>query len=88
MLKKYKGPLILPLEPGEDPTIPIGASQGTSGDIDMFSFADDVPANIRTMIELNCDDIDYADMDTNDDYVITMTEFQTWYDANKDHLAW
>ena len=83
MVKKiYYRPTILPLEPEEDPEIPIGGSQGTSGDIDMFSFASDVPENIRILIELNCDDIDYADIDgENGDYVLTYDEIMAWINA-------
>ena len=83
MVKKvYYKPTILPLQPEDDPTIPIGGSQGTIGDIDMFSFADDITPDIMLQIQLYADDIDFADMDADNDLVITKQEFMNWVNEN------
>ena len=71
------------LEPGDDPTIVIGGSQGTSGYDSPYTFSG-IDQSILDLIELNCDDFDLQDMDTNHDYVITQAEFQAWFDAHQD----
>lgn len=82
--KKYNSPIILfegDLTPGEDPTIIIGPSQGTSGFDSPYTFGDGISENDLDMIDLNCDDFDLADMDSNDDYLITAEEFNAWLEA-------
>jgi len=80
--RKYKSPLLMDLTPGGDTTIDIGGSQGSSGYDSMFSFSG-ISDDILLEIELYCDDIDLAEMDTDGDYVITLAEFQAWYNANQ-----
>ncbi len=84
MKRKYNSPLLMTLTPGEGPIIPIGPSQGTSGEVSQFSFSG-IDDDTLDLIYLNCDDIDLADMDTNDDFVITLAEFEAWYEEN---LPW
>jgi len=79
--KKYISPIIhLGLEPTEDPEIDFGYSQGTSGFDSMWSF-EGISQDDLDMIELNCDDLDLADMDLNGDYIITADEFDAWLTA-------
>lgn len=76
----YKSPVFnenSTLTPDDDPTIVIGPSQGTSGDESIFKFSG-ISQDDLDMIELNCDDIDLAAMDANEDYIITDEEFQAW----------
>ena len=61
--------------------IEIGASQGTSGTENVFTF-DGIPSDILALIELHCDDLDLGDMDADGNYIITLAEFQAWYEAN------
>ncbi|MCR5450709.1 MAG: hypothetical protein K6F23_15090 [Solobacterium sp.] len=80
--KKYRSPIILTLEPGEDPNISFGGSQGTSGNDSQWTFSfSGISDYDLDMIELNCDDLDLQDMDANGDYVITDSEFQGWLAA-------
>lgn len=76
--RNYKSPLLLGITPGDDPTIVIGGSQGTIGDIDQYSFSSGIPAGEMDLIYANCDDTDFAQMDTNNDYEITYAEYQAW----------
>lgn len=78
--KSYRSPMLLALNPDNDPTIVIGSSQGTSGYDSQFSF--DVDSATKALIDANCDDIDIADMDTNHDRVITQSEYDAWYAEN------
>ena len=80
--RKYKSPFLMDLTPGGDTTIDIGGSQGSSGYDSMFTFSG-IDDDILSMIDANCDDIDLAEMDTDGDYVITLAEFEAWYDANQ-----
>ena len=75
-------PLVLTggMTPGDDPTIPIGGSQGTSGNESMWTFSGISDEDLG-LIELNCDDMDLQDMDENRDNVITNEEFQKWLAA-------
>ncbi len=38
--------------------------------------------DIIAMIEANCDDTDLKDMDTTGDYIISLAEYEAWYEAN------
>ena len=82
--KIYMSPIILSggLNPGDDPSIVFGDSKGTSGNQSMFTF-DGIDDDTLTLIDANCDDLDLQDMDANGDYVITLAEFNAWYDANQ-----
>ena len=64
----------------EDPTIIIGPSQGTSGYDSRYSF-EGIDEDNMAMIDLNCDDFDLQDMDTDENYVITLAEFEAWLEA-------
>lgn len=81
--RNYKSPLLLGITPGSDPTIVIGGSQGTIGDIDQYSFTG-IPAEEMDLIYANCDDTDFAQMDTNNNYVITKAEYDAW----KEQYGW
>ncbi len=78
--KTYIRPFLNELEPGDDPIIVIGGSQGTSGYDNPWTF-NGISQEDLDMIELNCDDFDLQDMDTNGDYIITSDEFDTWLTA-------
>ena len=82
--RTYYRPLILPLEPGDDPGIVIGGSQDTSGWDPRWAF-DGIDEDTMTMIELNCGDFDLQDMDTNGDYLVTLAEFTAWWDSFPDN---
>lgn len=82
MAKKKYTSVWMELEPGDDPVIVIGGSQGTSGYDSPYTFSG-IDQSTLDMIELNCDDFDLKDMDTNGDYVITLAEFDAWYAANQ-----
>jgi hypothetical protein len=71
---------MLMLEPGVDPGVSFGGSQGTSGYDPMWSFVG-ISQEDLDMIELNCDDLDLQDMDANSNYEITNEEFQAWLEA-------
>ena len=71
---------MLMLEPGDDPGISFGGSQGTGGYDSMWTFVG-ISQDDLDMIELNCDDLDLQDMDTSGDGVITYAEFQAWLTA-------
>lgn len=81
MAKKTYVTAWMDLDDEGDVVIEFGASQGTSGTENVFTF-DGIPSDILDLIELNCDDIDLAEMDTNHNLIITMAEFQAWYEAN------
>ena len=70
------------LTPSDDPIIPIGPSQGSSGYDSPYTFSG-IDADTIALIELNCDDFDLADMDVDGDYEITLAEFTAWYEANE-----
>ncbi len=74
--KTYVSP-ILGLNPGDDPSIIIGGSQGTSGFDSMWTFSG-ISQDDLDLIELNCDDMDLQGMDENGDYIITLAEFEAW----------
>ena len=82
--KNYTIPVLMDLEPGDDPIIVIGGSQGTIGQDDQFTFSG-IDDETLDLIYANCDDIDFAEMDTNGDLVITLAEFQAWFDT---HQPW
>ncbi len=82
MAKKKYTSVWMELEPGDDPVIVIGGSQGTSGYDSPYTFSG-IDQDTLDLIELNCDDFDLKDMDTNGDYVITLAEFDAWYEANE-----
>ena len=75
---------MLMLEPGDDPGVSFGGSQGTSGYDSMWTFVG-ISQDDLDMIELNCDDLDLQDMDANGNYEITNEEFQAWLEA---HGGW
>lgn len=79
--KTYIRPFLNELEPGEDPIIVHGGSQGTSGYDSQWKFSG-IDEDTLALIEANCDDYDLQDMDTNDDYVITLAEYEAWYEQN------
>ena len=81
MAKKRYTSAWMDLDP-EDPTIIIGPSQGTSGYDSPYSF-EGIDEDTMAMIELNCDDFDFKDMDTDGNYVITLAEFEAWFDATE-----
>lgn len=81
MAKKKYTSTWMELEPGEDPVIIIGGSQGTSGYDSPYTFSG-IDQSILDLINLNCDDFDLKDMDTNGDYVITNDEFQAWLEVH------
>ena len=80
--KKYISPILMDLEPGDDPIIDFGASQGTSGYDSQWTFSG-IDQGTLDLIELNCDDTDLQDMDSDGDFVITLSEFEAWYEANE-----
>ena len=78
--KTYKSPIFFSgeLPVGEDPTIVLTPSQGSSGYDNQWDLSG-ISAADRAMIEANdCDDFDFKDMDANGDYVITQAEFDAW----------
>ena len=80
--KKYSSPIVMfegGLTPEDDPTIVIGASQGTSGYDCRWEF-DGIDEDILALIEANCDDFDLQNMDTDCDFIITLAEFETWFE--------
>ena len=84
MVKRvYYRPTILPLEPSDDPGIVHGGSQGTSGNESPYTF-DGIDQDTVDLIELWCDDYDLQDMDANGNYVITLDEFNTWWNSLPD----
>lgn len=85
MKRGYMSPMLLGLTlggEGGEGTIVIGGSQGTSGTDSMFKF-DGIDQSTLDMIELNCDDIDLADMDTDHNLTITKAEFDVWFAREK-----
>ena len=78
--RRYTSPMMLMIEPEDDPIIVIGGSQGSSGYDSSYTFSG-ISQDDLDMIELNCDDFDLQDMDTNGNYEITLAEFQAWLDA-------
>lgn len=81
--KAYVSPVLLSgLTPGDDPSIVIGGSQGTSGYDSMWTF-EGIDEDIIALIDLNCDDFDLQDMDTDGNYIITLDEFNAWFEANQ-----
>lgn len=82
MAKKTYVTAWMDLDDEGDVVIEFGASQGTSGTENVFTFAEGFPADIRTLIEAQCDDTDLASMDTSGDFVITLAEYQAWLPNN------
>lgn len=80
--KQYISPVLASLTPDPDPEIPFGGSQGTSGEDSPYSFSG-ISDDILDLIYANCDDTDYAEMDTSGDFVITLDEYEAWYNANE-----
>lgn len=78
----YISPILRDLEPTSDPNINFGASQGTSGYDSQWTF-DGIDEATLILIDANCDDTDLAAMDTDRNLVITLAEFQAWYDENE-----
>ena len=91
--RKYMSPSLLTITPGAgDTPIVIGGSQGTIGDVDefkidedsFFNALDDEEAQAQLdMIYMNCGDIEFADMDTDKNFLISYSEFMVWYAANQ-----
>lgn len=82
--KSYVRPILLSgtLTPDDDPTIIIGGSQGTSGYDSMWTFADDVDETTIAMIDANCDDSDLQQMDADGNFIISLKEYEDWYDEH------
>lgn len=84
--KAYKIPVII-MPDGDEPgevVIVIGGSQGTIGDEDQYSFSG-IDDDTLSLIDANCDDTDFAQMDTDKDLVITLAEFNAWF---AEHHPW
>lgn len=79
--RRYTSPMMLTITPGEDPTIVIGGSQGSSGYDSQYTFSGIDPDTLE-LIAANCDDFDLQEMDENGDYVITLAEYEAWYADN------
>ena len=71
--RKYNSPILMAITPGNDPTIPVGPSQGTSGEVNMYRF-DPKIADEMDMYDY----FDYEEMDTNHDLYITEQEYINW----------
>lgn len=82
--KQYMKPVLMysGLDDESDVVIVIGGSQGTSGYDSTFSYGSDLTDDIIAMIEAYCDDTDLAEMDTSDDGVISLAEYEAWYEVN------
>jgi len=81
-MKKYIRPLLRDLEPVEDPTIVFGGSQGTSGDVSIFSWDSEIDPVDIDMFWASFDETDLAGIDINGDLFISKDEFYTWYNEN------
>ena len=89
--RKYMSPLLLTITPGDESTpIIIGNSQATIGDEDPYNFdlesfaeamGDDAQDYIDMIISM-CDDIQFQEMDTNGNLIITYGEFAAWNEVN------
>ena len=90
--RKYMSPLLLTITPGDESTpIIIGSSQATIGDEDPYNFdldsfvaalgEGDAQDYIDMIISM-CDDIQFQEMDTNGNLIITYGEFAAWNEVN------
>ena len=79
--KKYLSPVLLDLTPGDDPVIPVGTSQGTSGDDPVYSWDPEIDDNDIDMFWLSYDETDLPGIDTDGDLVISKDEFDAWLDS-------
>lgn len=70
--KKYRSPILM-LDDGGDEVIHFGGSQGTSGDVDMYTY----DPELEDLIGMY-DDTDFEAMDTNHDYFISVEEFEAY----------
>ncbi len=82
MAKKTYVTAWMDLDDEGDVVIEFGASQGTSGTVNVFTFEDDFDPAIRALIEAQCDDTELASMDSNGDCMITYAEYQAWLPNN------
>lgn len=83
MKRKYNSPLLMTLTPGDDPIIPLGPSQGTSGDEPQYSWDPAIDPDYIDLFWANFDETDLAWMDTDGDYYISSDEFNAWYEENQ-----
>lgn len=80
--RTYSSPKFFGLEVGDDPVIVQPPSQTTSG-YDAYVF-EEIDEAVLTMIDANCDDYDLQDMDANGNHVITLAEFQAWWESQEE----
>ena len=79
--RRYTSP-ILNLDPGTDPIIiPIGGSQGTSGDDPQFTWDPQISQDDIDLFWATYDETDLAAIDTDHDLYISKDEFDAWYNA-------
>ncbi len=82
MVKKtYYKPMILPLEPGDDPGIILPPSQGTSGEDPQYTWDPEIDPDYYDLFWLSYDETDLPGIDTNGDQYISLAEFQAWMEA-------
>ena len=81
--KAYSSPRFFGLEEREDPHINLPPSQSTSGEDPIYTLDEGIGEYFDLdMIELWCGDDDFVEMDNNRDYVISLAEFQAWWNSH------
>ena len=81
--KAYSSPIFFGIEVGDDPNIDLPPSQTTSGVDTPYTFegfGDEHQAEL-TMLLANADDFQLKEMDTIRDYVITYSEYISWWNS-------
>lgn len=81
--KRYRSPFLMDLEPGDDPGISFGGSQGTSGNDSQFTWDPAIDPDDIDMFWLSYDETDLEGIDTDDDLFISKAEFDAWYNAEQ-----
>lgn len=81
--RRYQSPILMILEPGDDPIIDFGGSQGTSGEDSVFTWDPGIDPYDYNMFWLSYDETDLAAIDTDGDLFISKAEFDAWYDAEQ-----
>ena len=78
--KLYKGPKIWGLDDGGDIVIPIGPSQGTSGEDSQFTWDPRIDENDINMFWASYDETDLAEI-AGEDLYVSYDEFYAWLDS-------